>query len=210
MATWLSPEILTWQDSKLQKMAQDIAEAQAFHYLPILADALEDAGCESSIVLNHCRKVQGYRGASWVLDTLRQVIPTSVDVGQQLQSQMLFFKKYFGLDLDFFTLDLPRYQAGFDRLIIVPKELCKDARPYDWVFGVCKQYFPCYRYQEQTSLDQLITHNDRHPSQGTYAIWVRDRQEADEENKNLSANQLSERNIQGVTLLERQLHGLKR
>jgi len=37
---------------------------------------------------------------------------------------------------------------------------------------------------------------------------VRDRQEADEENKNLSANQLKEQQFQGMTLMERLLYEL--
>jgi len=44
---------------------------------------------------------------------------------------------------------------------------------------------------------------------GTYAIWVRDRVEADEEHKNKSAKDLANGNISGETLLERLLHELK-
>lgn len=51
-------------------------------------------------------------------------------------------------------------------------------------------------------LDEVVTENDRDSVGGSYAIWVRDRVEADEELKNLTANQLGERKVATGTLLE--------
>ncbi len=54
-------------------------------------------------------------------------------------------------------------------------------------------------------LDQSIPTNDRVPGDGPYVVSVRRRVEADEENENLSANDLRIQNVTGTTLLERLL-----
>ncbi|MBI2100413.1 MAG: hypothetical protein HYT47_00070 [Candidatus Vogelbacteria bacterium] len=55
-------------------------------------------------------------------------------------------------------------------------------------------------------LDRAIDHNDRTPTE-TYAIWVRDCQEADEEMANQSADDVWFNKLTGETLLERLIHG---
>jgi hypothetical protein len=61
-------------------------------------------------------------------------------------------------------------------------------------------------YLYANDLDKTVTINDRDPNRdGSYAIGFIRTAEADEENKNLSANQLKERNHKGITLLERLL-----
>jgi len=43
--------------------------------MPILADALQDAGCEDADILNHCRAAGLHVGGCWVLDLIfRQVV----------------------------------------------------------------------------------------------------------------------------------------
>ncbi len=54
-------------------------------------------------------------------------------------------------------------------------------------------------------LDKSVTINDRDPKDGSYWIQCTATIEADEENKNLSANMLAERGTKGLTLLERLL-----
>src|SRR5262245_19662976 len=46
---------LVWNDNALLKLAQVIYAEQVFDRLPILADALEDAGCTERTILDHCR-----------------------------------------------------------------------------------------------------------------------------------------------------------
>jgi hypothetical protein len=60
---WLTSDVLT--------LARGIYEEKAFDRMPILADALQDAGCDSEDVLTHCRNVhqQHVRGC-WVVDLL--------------------------------------------------------------------------------------------------------------------------------------------
>ena len=54
-------------------------------------------------------------------------------------------------------------------------------------------------------LDKKVTVNDRDPNNGSYAVGFKRTVEADEVNKNLSANELSKRSHKGITLLERLL-----
>ncbi len=55
-------------------------------------------------------------------------------------------------------------------------------------------------------LDKSVVHNDRDPNRdGSYVVAFQATVEADEEFKNLSADQLKEQNHQGITLLERLL-----
>jgi len=51
-------------------LARAIYEEQAFERLPILADALEDAGCTDAAVLEHCRGSGDHVRGCWVVDLL--------------------------------------------------------------------------------------------------------------------------------------------
>ncbi len=51
-----NPAWLRWHDHCVVKMAQSIYEERRFEELPILADALEEAGCENEEILWHCRE----------------------------------------------------------------------------------------------------------------------------------------------------------
>jgi hypothetical protein len=58
-----------WLTSDVLLLARGIYEDRAFDRMPILADALQDAGCDNDDVLNHCRdpKATHVRGC-WVVD----------------------------------------------------------------------------------------------------------------------------------------------
>lgn len=49
------PSWLAWNDHIIIRMAQSIYDDCAFDRLPILADALEEAGCTNEEILQHCR-----------------------------------------------------------------------------------------------------------------------------------------------------------
>jgi hypothetical protein len=64
------PAWLRWNDGTVGKMADAIYRDNTFGDVPILADALEEAGCENPVILHHCRaKMRHYRGC-WVVDAL--------------------------------------------------------------------------------------------------------------------------------------------
>jgi hypothetical protein len=59
-----------WQSSTVVSLAQSIYDDRAFDRMPILADALEDAGCTSADVLDHCRGAGPHVRGCWVVDLL--------------------------------------------------------------------------------------------------------------------------------------------
>jgi hypothetical protein len=58
-----------WRTNTVVALAKQMYEARDFSAMPILADALQDAGCDSADVLDHCRdsKQVHVRGC-WVVD----------------------------------------------------------------------------------------------------------------------------------------------
>jgi hypothetical protein len=58
-----------WRSDTAVSLAKHIYESRDFSAMPILADALQDAGCENADILTHCRDEQGthVRGC-WVVD----------------------------------------------------------------------------------------------------------------------------------------------
>jgi hypothetical protein len=59
-----------WNDSTVHKMAQAIFADHSFDHLPILADALADAGCDNTDILSHCRGPGPHVRGCWVVDLL--------------------------------------------------------------------------------------------------------------------------------------------
>jgi hypothetical protein len=60
----------TWNEQMVVKVARAIYEERAFECLPILADALEDAGCDNGAILDHCRRPAIHVRGCWVVDRL--------------------------------------------------------------------------------------------------------------------------------------------
>ena len=61
---------LAWNDGTIRKLAQVIYDDPAFDRLPLLVDALEDAGCTDSSILAHCRGGGEHVRGCWVVDLL--------------------------------------------------------------------------------------------------------------------------------------------
>jgi hypothetical protein len=57
-------------DGTVVKLAQAIYEERAFDRLPILADAVMDAGCNNDDILSHCRSEGPHVRGCWVVDLL--------------------------------------------------------------------------------------------------------------------------------------------
>ena len=60
-----SPE---WRTSTAAAVARGMYESRDFSAMPILADALQDAGCEDAEVLDHCRGPGPHVRGCWVVD----------------------------------------------------------------------------------------------------------------------------------------------
>src|SRR5262249_35973012 len=54
----------------VQQLARAIDADRAFDRLPLLADALEDAGCNNADILEHCRSATEHVRGCWVVDLL--------------------------------------------------------------------------------------------------------------------------------------------
>jgi hypothetical protein len=61
---------LAWNDGTVRRIAHSIYAGRAFDRLPILADALEDAGCTDADILAHCRSEGPHVRGCWVVDQL--------------------------------------------------------------------------------------------------------------------------------------------
>ncbi|MDY3562412.1 hypothetical protein R5W23_003878 [Gemmata sp. JC673] len=57
-----------WLTSTVVALAEGIYQDRAFERLPILADALQDAGCENADILDHCRGPGPHVRGCWVVD----------------------------------------------------------------------------------------------------------------------------------------------
>jgi hypothetical protein len=57
-----------WRTSTVTGLAEAVYEEKAFDRMPILADALEDAGCDDADVLAHCRDGPVHVRGCWVVD----------------------------------------------------------------------------------------------------------------------------------------------
>ena len=57
-----------WLTSDVVALATGIYEERAFDRMPILADALQDAGCDNDDILNHCRQADEHVRGCWVVD----------------------------------------------------------------------------------------------------------------------------------------------
>ena len=67
---WIDPEWCTWNGGDVPNLAQTIYDDDRFDLLPILADALEEAGCDHADILTHCRGPGPHVRGCWVVDII--------------------------------------------------------------------------------------------------------------------------------------------
>jgi hypothetical protein len=66
----IDPAVLAWNDGTVQMLARRIYEERAFHLLPVLSDALLDAGCDDEGLIRHCREAGPHARGCWCLDLI--------------------------------------------------------------------------------------------------------------------------------------------
>lgn len=59
---------LTWKGATIRQLARCIYDDRAFDRLPILADAIEEAGCADLFLLDHCRSGGDHVRGCWAVD----------------------------------------------------------------------------------------------------------------------------------------------
>lgn len=70
----LAPTVFTndWRTEAVVALARGIYEERLYERMPVLADALEDAGCDSREVLGHCRGPSLHHRGCWLIDEVLQ------------------------------------------------------------------------------------------------------------------------------------------
>jgi hypothetical protein len=66
----IDPAWRAWRDGTVPRLARGLYEEGRFADLPVLADALEEAGCADERLLGHCRSGGAHVRGCWVLDLL--------------------------------------------------------------------------------------------------------------------------------------------
>ena len=59
-----------WLTSSVTALAKQVYESRDFSAMPILADALQDAGCDNDRILDHCRGGGPHCRGCWVVDLI--------------------------------------------------------------------------------------------------------------------------------------------
>ena len=59
-----------WLTSTVRDLARTMYDRREFSGMPILADALQDAGCDNSDILNHCQTSGSHYRGCWVVDAI--------------------------------------------------------------------------------------------------------------------------------------------
>lgn len=59
-----------WFTSTVRNLAHVLYDSREFSAMPILADALQDAGCDNEQILRHCRGNGPHARGCWVLDAI--------------------------------------------------------------------------------------------------------------------------------------------
>jgi hypothetical protein len=90
----------SWRTQDVLAIARGINADLAFDRLPILADALQDAGCEDGQLLGHCRGPGPHVRGCWGVDLLLRVPfdPRTLDAGKVRQVEVVFLPLDGGAD----------------------------------------------------------------------------------------------------------------
>jgi hypothetical protein len=66
----IEPSWLAWEGGTVTRLARSIHAEQDFGRLPVLGDALEEAGCSDQVLLDHCRSGHEHVRGCWLVDLL--------------------------------------------------------------------------------------------------------------------------------------------
>jgi hypothetical protein len=127
---------------------------------------------------------------------LQDVLAKALVIPDPRKEWERFYQEVFGISVDLENLVLPEKCDGFNWLIVVLEGMDNN-RLIDKCVDCLEDC--CYTGDDLNDIKSVRT------TEKTYAIWVRDRIEADEENKNKSANDCEKEGLNGITLEERLL-----
>lgn len=170
-----------WRTSTVCAIAKNLYEATNgdVGFFSLLADALQDTGCEKDYLLHVCRNPQelNYRHHTILANILKQS-PLSPLLWWQ-------FYQLMGLGTE--------YQKDVSKLDISPSSVC-------WNIPVIKgvnfttenlEKVGIFLWDPIENFNQTAIRNDRTFAMGSYVIGIRSDLEADDEYRNLSAQDLN-------------------
>ena len=128
---------------------------------------------------------------------------SGLDVGLFIADWQKCYDEVFGLRVNLSSVSLPPFRTGFGWGVAMVPEL-----PVNEVIARLGRRFNISKWWGDSNEVPLDPESEvRTTTNGPYLTWCRDRSEADEEWKNVSANQLKERGINCMTFLERAVLG---
>ena len=180
--------------------AQEMSRGQFAAFVGVLIPNLPKGGFDAQYYIEHSEELKNILHQALV----PQPIPAEV-CNNVIADWQKFYQDNFDLTVDFSTVQIPNHQKDFDRVIIIPQGLTIRR-----VVEVIVSKMNLYTWRSDNFVDDSdVPTNDRNPEDGSYAIRIRDRVEADEELRDKSANVLAKKKIVGITLLERLVLELK-
>lgn len=66
----VEPGWLAWRDGTVGQMARVIYDERRWQEMPVLGDALEEAGCDAGELLDHCRSGKAHTRGCWAVDLI--------------------------------------------------------------------------------------------------------------------------------------------
>ncbi len=163
--------------------------------LALLKDLIGDGWTEEDLKVLRARRAE-------VLAFLRGAQTPEGLKGMSTEAQLArwvaLYREVFGIELDSASIKIPERKPNFDRLLVVAKGMTPSV-----IFAAKAKLFPSWKWCE--NLDCEIV-SIRSAKDDSYAVWCRNRQEADEENRNQPANSFKQEVC--LTLEERQLFGI--
>jgi hypothetical protein len=124
------------------------------------------------------------------------------DYSRILSDWEKFYRKLFGLKIDFSGVSVPEASEEFSWFVCVPEGFSAEQ-----AFSGGEKQFNFWKYTDKPLDDVLNLSFGRDEWKNSYIIRCRLNYEADEDLRNLSANAISEQHINTMTLRERLLLG---
>lgn len=78
----------SWRTDTVEALARGIYQGEAFDGMPVLADALEEAGCDDAEIIAHCREPGVHVRGCWVVDLILDMGDPLDWTGEQVASSI--------------------------------------------------------------------------------------------------------------------------
>lgn len=185
---------------KNKLIARTDQKARLFDLLASVSELVRDGKRDPKEVADTLQVIKNHRDFAKRLGIAAvSNVNIDSDAQRQLQEWQSLYRELFGQEKGFSTLRIPERQLGVDRLIVVATGMIPSRS-----FNKLMELMLGWKYRDNLDSITSVRKADH-----DYAIWVRDRVEADEELKNKSANDLQKENINAITLEERLLLEIK-